>query len=360
MVVCEWHLRTYEEDVDEEHAYRDYPNNFSLKIHHGGYLSDYPNRRYKDGTCNYFDQVDVDLFSIVDLKDMLEILGYKNRNGIQYQYKIPYSNLDFGLKELRNDQDERTPKKSSIDLVKDITPMKSNRLPLLLMADDVGNDETRNENYVEMENDEDSDIAKDIYNVEWGGCSKGNNENLVEQIVAESYDLDDFDSASERVTNNKIYMANAKASMKVLGDYTEQYALLRDYVLELHMTNPDTTVKLDVERYQLLTVVGVDENYETYPLAYAVVEVKTLNSWSWFLTCLGDDLDLTRDSNLTFMSDKQKGLIPAIAQVFLCVEHRFCLRHIHENMKLQFKGYLYKELLWNCASATSMPYFENK
>ncbi|GJZ69676.1 hypothetical protein Tco_0633226 [Tanacetum coccineum] len=105
MVVCEWHLRTYEEDVDEEHAYRDYPNNFSLKIHHGGYLSDYPNRRYKDGTCNYFDQVDVDLFSIVDLKDMLEILGYKNRNGIQYQYKIPYSNLDFGLKELRNDQD---------------------------------------------------------------------------------------------------------------------------------------------------------------------------------------------------------------------------------------------------------------
>ncbi|GKB57915.1 hypothetical protein Tco_0914101 [Tanacetum coccineum] len=121
MVVCEWHVRTYDEDVDEEHAY------------------------------------------FVDLNDMLGILGYKDRNGIHYQYKIPDSNLDFGLKELRNDQDERTPKKSSIDLVKDRTPMKSNRLPLLLMGDAVGNNKTRNENYVEMENDEDSDIAKDIY-----------------------------------------------------------------------------------------------------------------------------------------------------------------------------------------------------
>ncbi|GKF76698.1 hypothetical protein Tco_0229168 [Tanacetum coccineum] len=36
--------------------------------------------------------------------------------------------------------------------------------------------------------------------VEWGGCSKGNNENPIEQIVAESYDLDDFDSASESDT----------------------------------------------------------------------------------------------------------------------------------------------------------------
>ncbi|GKB72459.1 mutator type transposase, partial [Tanacetum coccineum] len=181
------------------------------------------------------------------------------------------------------------------------------------------------------------------------------------------------------------------------------YALLRDYVLELQRTNPDTTMKLDVERCfnpseptrqfrriytclgalkkgfkagmrdllgldgcfmkgqypgQLLAAVGVDANHGTYPLAYAVVEAETLNSWSWFLTCLGDDLDLTRDSNFTFISDRQKGLIPALAQVFPCAEHRFCLRHIHENMKVQFRGDLYKELLWNCACATSMPYFE--
>ncbi|KAI3799185.1 hypothetical protein L1987_34475 [Smallanthus sonchifolius] len=35
-------------------------------------------------------------------------------------------------------------------------------------------------------------------------------------------------------------------------------------------------------------------------------------SWSWFLDCLGDDLDLNKKSNFTFISDRQKGLIPAL------------------------------------------------
>ncbi|GKA56856.1 hypothetical protein Tco_0755928 [Tanacetum coccineum] len=53
------------------------------------------------------------------------------------------------------------------------------------------------------------------------------------------------------------------------------------------------------------------------------------------------------------------GLIPwRLAHVFPCAENRFCLRHIHEHIKVQFRGDLYKELLWNCACATSMPYFE--
>ncbi|GJU11272.1 mutator type transposase [Tanacetum coccineum] len=655
MVVCEWRIRTYEEDVDEEHAYRDYPNYFSLKIHHGGKFSDSPIRKYKDDTFNFFDQVDVDLFSIVDLNDMLEILGYKKRSGIYYHYKIPDSNLDFGLKELRNDQDvlnlisqttnhklieiycehentdlevvfeESTPMTSNIETsnigtVNKRAAKKSSRLPLLLMGDEseantntlmldnLGNDDSIKEKYVEMENDEDSDIDKDVSSdmevssdsedsdwvdeehilnevevdmkdfyeytdkdVEWTGCNKGNTEIPIEDFVPESVDLDDFHSASESdtelegrrkkalrklrkehekggiyahavairrqlyiwkndkdrltavcrgkcpvfnypedgpsvngpsdsrgnlkniggkwvkvsspqnkqvgstntgkpsgsalnkkgvktikvggtkghyiyeditcpckvhiskvkeieetikpnpevpiralkdqlqkkyqlgVSDSKIYRAKAKASMKVLGDFTEQYALLRDYVLELQRTNPDTTFKLDVERSfnpseptrqfrriyiclgalkkgfkagmrdllgldgcfmkgqypgQLVTAVGVDANHGTYPLAYVVVEAETLNSWSWFLTCLGDDLDLTRESNFTFISDRQKGLIPVLAQVFPCAEHRFCLRHIHENMKGQFRGDLYKELLWNCACATSMPYFE--
>ena len=152
------------------------------------------------------------------------------------------------------------------------------------------------------------------------------------------------------ISDNKIYRAKAKATMKVKGDYTQQYAILRDYVLELQRTNPDTTVKLDVERGdpseptrqfrriyiclgalkkgfkagkkellgldgcfmkgqypgQLLTAVAVDPNHGTYPVAYAIVESETLNSWSWFLTALGDDLDLTRESNFTFMSGRQK------------------------------------------------------
>ncbi|GKG45930.1 hypothetical protein Tco_0498376, partial [Tanacetum coccineum] len=64
----------------------------------------------------------------------------------------------------------------------------------------------------------------------------------------------------------------------------------------------------------------------------AIVEKETTDSWTWFLECVGDDLGMTK--------------------VFPCAEHRSCLRHIHENMKKQWNGQAYKELLWRCASVT--------
>ncbi|KAI3729045.1 hypothetical protein L6452_17692 [Arctium lappa] len=201
----------------------------------------------------------------------------------------------------------------------------------------------------------------------------------------------------------KCFRAKKMAETHVRGDYEQHYGKLRDYVMELQRTNEDTTVKLDVVsefnlssstrqfkriyvclgalkkgfKYgmrdilgldgtfmkgpfpgQLLTAVGVDPNNDTYPLAYAVVEAETKNSWNWFLEYLGDDLELGRNSNFTFISDRQKGIIPAIAKVFPNVEHRFCLRHIHENMKQQWKGKAYKDHLWKCATTTNVPLFD--
>ncbi|GKD62591.1 hypothetical protein Tco_1300100 [Tanacetum coccineum] len=59
---------------------------------------------------------------------------------------------------------------------------------------------------------------------------------------------------------------------------------------------------------QILTTVGVDANNGIYPVAYAIVEAES---------------------------------------------KRYCVRHIHENMKSRFKGGVYKEMLWNAAKATS-------
>ena len=57
---------------------------------------------------------------------------------------------------------------------------------------------------------------------------------------------------------------------------------------------------------QILTAVGVDPNSGIYPVAYAIVEPETKDSWKWFLDCLGDDLELFKNSNFTFISDRQK------------------------------------------------------
>nr|XP_043620282.1 uncharacterized protein LOC122592140 [Erigeron canadensis] len=108
---------------------------------------------------------------------------------------------------------------------------------------------------------------------------------------------------------------------------------------------------------QVLTAVTLDSNNAIYPVAYVVVEAETLNSWTWFLECLGEDLDLERNSNFTFISDRQKGLIPALAKVFPCAEHRYCVKHIHENMKLQWRGTTFKNHLWRCATTSTIQEF---
>lgn len=52
--------------------------------------------------------------------------------------------------------------------------------------------------------------------------------------------------------------------------------------------------------------------------------------------------------------------MPAIDSVYPNAEHRFCLRHIHENLKTVFKeGDTYKEMLWKCATRLTVPEFEN-
>ncbi|XP_076885593.1 uncharacterized protein LOC143589342 [Bidens hawaiensis] len=109
---------------------------------------------------------------------------------------------------------------------------------------------------------------------------------------------------------------------------------------------------------QILTAVGVDSNNCIYPVAYALVEAETTESWTWFLECLGRDLDLYANSNFTYISDRQKGIIPALKKTYPSAEHRFCLRHIHENMKSKWRGHVFKDLLWKCATATTIPQFE--
>ncbi|GJS19818.1 hypothetical protein Tco_0448450 [Tanacetum coccineum] len=123
------------------------------------------------------------------------------------------------------------------------------------------------------------------------------------------------------ISKDKAFRVKAKAAVSLRGDVKIQYALLRDYVMELKRCNPDTTVKIDVYgeedpesptrlfrriyvclgalkkgfreggrellgldgafmrgQYprQMLTAVGVDANNGIYPVAYGIVESESV------------------------------------------------------------------------------------
>ena len=88
---------------------------------------------------------------------------------------------------------------------------------------------------------------------------------------------------------------------------------------------------------QLLWAIGIDADNGYYLIAYAVVEKEWYESWSWFLKLLKEDLNLEDSLGITFMTDRQKGLVESIGEIWPNCEHRFCVRHMYANFKKKFK-----------------------
>ncbi|KAH7837735.1 hypothetical protein Vadar_017399 [Vaccinium darrowii] len=58
------------------------------------------------------------------------------------------------------------------------------------------------------------------------------------------------------------------------------------------------------------------------------------------------------------MTDKQKGLIDAVGELFPNAGHRFCVRHLYNNFKGDYKGLVLKDILWKAVRATTVPAFK--
>jgi hypothetical protein len=55
-----------------------------------------------------------------------------------------------------------------------------------------------------------------------------------------------------------------------------------------------------------VAAVGKDGNNKMFPIAYAVVEAETKESWLWFLDLLLEDLQSLQPKSYAFISDQQK------------------------------------------------------
>ncbi|XP_058727156.1 uncharacterized protein LOC131598590 [Vicia villosa] len=172
------------------------------------------------------------------------------------------------------------------------------------------------------------------------------------------------------------------------GSFRDQYTRIHDYGHELLRSNPGSTVVISSQPSQggedntenldrplnphfqriyicfkackdsffkcrPIIAIGKDPNDQMLPIAYAVVEGETKDSWSWFLELLTTDLGGVRIcKTYTFISDQQKGLLPALEELLPRVDQRFCVRHLYSNFKKKFPGVKLKELIWKAAYAS--------
>ncbi|KAE8967337.1 hypothetical protein PR001_g28134 [Phytophthora rubi] len=82
------------------------------------------------------------------------------------------------------------------------------------------------------------------------------------------------------------------------------------------------------KRGVFLVATTKDYNNHVIPFAFALVPVETFDHWFWFMECVKSATGIDR---FTALSDRQKGLLAAVAQVFPQAGHRFCLRHLMDN-----------------------------
>ena len=102
---------------------------------------------------------------------------------------------------------------------------------------------------------------------------------------------------------------------------------------------------------------GDDANNKIYPVAFAVVESESTETWGWFLACIRTYV--TDRRHMCVISDRH----PGIQAIFRdnnqdfslrppMTEHRYCLRHLCSNINTRWNNETLKNLVWRAASAT--------
>ncbi|KAK1551854.1 hypothetical protein Q3G72_005991 [Acer saccharum] len=93
----------------------------------------------------------------------------------------------------------------------------------------------------------------------------------------------------------------------------------------------------------LLSTVAMDANSGLFPMAVCIYEKETQSSCEWFLSNLKIHLKFPSGRNLTFMFDRQRGIIQALHNHFPCA-----------NRRITYKGDHFKKLFWKASRSSNV------
>ncbi|XP_061367241.1 uncharacterized protein LOC133310340 isoform X2 [Gastrolobium bilobum] len=115
---------------------------------------------------------------------------------------------------------------------------------------------------------------------------------------------------------------------------------------------------------QLLAATAADADDGVFPVAFAIVDAESDDSWFWFLFQLKSVLSTS--CPITFVADRENGLKNSIAEIFEGSFHAYCLRYLTEQLFRDLKGQFSHEVkrlmiedLYAAAYASKLEGFEN-
>lgn len=85
------------------------------------------------------------------------------------------------------------------------------------------------------------------------------------------------------------------------------------------------------------------------PLAIMVTRNEIGENWHLFMKALKPYIINHPRGKLTFISDRQKGLLETITELFPDHNQRYCFRHMYANFKKYYKGTKLHQLVCNAA-----------
>ncbi|XP_026399324.1 uncharacterized protein LOC113295187 [Papaver somniferum] len=95
------------------------------------------------------------------------------------------------------------------------------------------------------------------------------------------------------------------------------------------------------------------------PLGIKVCQSETKENWNVFLKDLAPAINAHHAGRITFIFDRQKGLLEAVPKVFPGARVRYCFRHLYKNFKKYYKAPTLHNSLWNACKAYKVKYFQD-
>ncbi|KAG9442211.1 hypothetical protein H6P81_018065 [Aristolochia fimbriata] len=171
------------------------------------------------------------------------------------------------------------------------------------------------------------------------------------QLVKDRYHI--------QVNYGRAWRARNKALVAVFGGWEESYNLLPQFLKAIKDTNRDGTHLYGKYKGSLLIATSFDGDNRLFPLAFAHVEKKNIDTWTWFISCLARHVVRGR-SLMCIISNSHSGIIWAVADVFPRPHrHRFSVRHIIVNLKTRYCVKDLDKMVWRCASAETVDHYDH-